>query len=324
MTKQGIAVAAAAVVMLAMPRAVRVQTPSSPFAGAQVKHVGLVIRDIDKAVVDYADFFGVAHQKVMESKGMQWPDSYTGDRSAWAKIGFFNLRGMLLDLVTPVGGASPWRNHLDRCGEGLQHLAIEVDDVDAAVADLIKRGGRHEMGAKGAVSQYVNMDDSLGITFEVMKAGVMARAGFDKGPTPVKFASGQVEHVSVVVPNAEKAGKLMADILGVSPPKAALRAPLAYPKEFDRKAAAKVVLFDTKPIGLAFVEPTGGKSPWRGQLEKCGPSIFEVALGVKDLREEIDYARSNGAEVIAGPTRGEAIVDVKSHPLPVVFELNQR
>ena len=151
--------------LLSWSRDMPAQTPS-PFAGASVQHVGLVVHDIDKAVTDYADFLGVPVPNVGEARGIQYVDSYEGDHSAWARIAMFGMGDILLDLVEPVGGASPWRNHLDRAGEGLQHVCIEVDDVAPAVRDLVRRGGTQE------TSSYVNMVDTLGITFEVPQAGL--------------------------------------------------------------------------------------------------------------------------------------------------------
>ena len=263
------ATAAVCIALLSSSRDVHAQTSSS-FAGANVVHVGLVIRDIDKAVRDYADFFGVPIPKVMESKGMPWPEGYIGDRAAWARIAMFRLNGMLLDLVSPVGGASPWRNHLDRAGEGLQHLAIEVNEVDAAVADLVKRGGKHEMGAPGFPSQYVNMQETLGVTFEILKMGIMKAAGFDKGPLPTKFASGEVEHVGVVVRDADKAAKLMADILGIAPPKATVHTGLAYPRSLIVRPRLRSPISTRSPLVSSSSSPQAARV--RGASISRGPA----------------------------------------------------
>src|SRR5262249_55567594 len=209
------AVSAVAIALATSSREVRVQT-RSPFEGVTVQHVGLAIRDINKAVKDYSEFLGVPTPKVGEVKTLKYPDSYKGDHSTWAKIAMIGMGGVLLDLGGPVGGASPWRNRIDRGGEGLQHICIEVDDVDAAVADLIARGGIHEMGLKGAPSQYVNLEETLGITFEVMKRGQMKAAGYDNLPTPTKFAVGTLDHVGVVVRDADKAGRLLAAAFGIA------------------------------------------------------------------------------------------------------------
>ena len=71
---------------------------------------------------DYAGFLGVPVPKIAEVRTIQYHESYKGDHSAWARIAMFGLGDITLDLVEPVGGASPWRNHLDRAGEGLQHI----------------------------------------------------------------------------------------------------------------------------------------------------------------------------------------------------------
>lgn len=297
---------AACIALLVSSRDVPAQT-GSPFAGATVQHVGLVVRDINKAVKDYAEFLGVPVPKVGEARTIRYADSYKGDHSAWARIAMFGMGNILLDLVEPVGGASPWRNHLDRAGEGLQHICIEVDDVAPAVQDFVKRGGTLE------TTSYVNMVDTLGVTFEVHKRGTMKAAGYVNLPSPTKFAAGTVEHVGVVVRDADKAGRLMADILGMGAPKTTVQ------------MGAKMAYLDTKPIAIEFIEPTGGKSPWREHLEKSGgPGIHHLAVKVKSVQEDIQYAQKHGAQVVVKPTNGKAVVDMKSHPLPFAFELIER
>lgn len=322
-TRTLVASLAVGMAIVSAAREVRVQT-KKPFADATVQHVGLATRDIAKAVKDYAEFLGIPTPKLGEVKTLKYPDSYRGDHAAWAKIAMIGMGNILLDLVEPVGGVSPWRTHMDRAGEGLYHVCIEVDDVDAAVDDLVRRGGTHEMGVRGAVSQYVNMEDTLGITFELMQRGRMKAAGYDNLPTPTKFAAGTVEHAGVVVRDADKAGRLMADILGVAPPTAKLRKNLVYPKEFDAKAAPKIAYLQTTPIAIEFIEPTGGKSPWRDFLDKSGPSLHHLGVRVKNLQENIAYAQQHGGQVVVGPTQGTAVIDLKSRPLPFAFELIER
>ncbi len=294
------------IALLVSSRAVPAQA-QSPFADAGVQHVGLVVRDINAAVKNYADFLGVPVPKVGEVKNLQLADSFK-DGPVGAKIAMFGMGDILLDLVEPLGGASPWRNHLDRVGEGLQHLCVEVNDVAPAVQELVRRGGRQES------SSYVNMVEALGITFEIQKRGTMKAAGYVNLPTPTKFAAGSVEHVGIVVRDADKAGKLMADILGMAAPKSSVQ------------MGAKMTFLDTKPIGIEFIEPrTGDKGPWNEYLGKAGgPGIHHVGVKVKSVKENIEYVQAHGGQVVVNPVNGKAIVDIKSHPLPFAFELIER
>ena len=42
---------------------------------------------------------------------------------------------------------------------------------------------------------------------------------------------------------------------------------------------------------------------------------------MKNLKESIEYAQKAGGQLVAGPSNGKAIVDIKSHPFPFAFEL---
>jgi catechol 2,3-dioxygenase-like lactoylglutathione lyase family enzyme len=308
MTAPRIALAAAGALSAAflISRGTVTAQMASPFEGAEIQHVGLVIRDINKAVTDYAGFLGVPVPKVGEVKNIQLVDSFKGGPVS-AKIAMFGIGEVLLDLVEPMGGPSPWRNHVERVGEGLQHICIEVNDVAPAVAELVKRGGIQES------SSYVNMIDTLGITFEVMKKGTMKAAGYVNLPTPTKFAAGPVDHVGIVVRDAAKAGRLMADILRVAPPKPVVR------------MGGTMTSLDTKPIGMEFIEPAAGANPWREHLDRTkGPGIHHLAVKVKAVQEDIAYAQKHGGKVTVPPTNGRGVVDIGSRPFPFSFELMER
>jgi catechol 2,3-dioxygenase-like lactoylglutathione lyase family enzyme len=51
---------------------------------------------------------------------------------------------MQLELIAPVTGESIYTDFLDRCGPGLHHICVEVDDVEAALAEcraeVVQRG----------------------------------------------------------------------------------------------------------------------------------------------------------------------------------------
>lgn len=59
-----------------------------------------------------------------------------------AHISFSYAGDTQLELIAPVSGESVYTEFLDRAGQGLHHICVEVDDVDAAVdgADVVQRG----------------------------------------------------------------------------------------------------------------------------------------------------------------------------------------
>jgi methylmalonyl-CoA epimerase len=56
------------------------------------------------------------------------------------RIGFIRLGGVLLELIEPLTADGFNAEWLRRCGEGIQHIALHVDDIHAAIAFLKERG----------------------------------------------------------------------------------------------------------------------------------------------------------------------------------------
>lgn len=97
-------------------------------------HVVVVVRDMDLARAHYAHVFGEqAVAQVLDAEGY---------RRCVLPIG-----AQRLELCQPVGtgdgagqASSAFRNALDRSGEGVHNIAIEVADVDATWSELEAAG----------------------------------------------------------------------------------------------------------------------------------------------------------------------------------------
>ncbi|WP_027092517.1 VOC family protein [Cohnella thermotolerans] len=107
-----------------------------------ITQIGLLVHDIEKTSQAYADFFGV------EKPQWFWTDAadiaqteYRGERSeARAKLAFFDMGSLQLELIEPDDRPSTWRESLDKNGEGFHHIAFVVDGMKEKVALLENKG----------------------------------------------------------------------------------------------------------------------------------------------------------------------------------------
>ena len=58
------------------------------------------------------------------------------------KIGFIPVGDSSIELLQDVSGSSSIKKFLDNNGEGIHHIAFEVDDIEQAVAELKEKGIR--------------------------------------------------------------------------------------------------------------------------------------------------------------------------------------
>ena len=152
----------------------------SHLGSTTVAQIAIVVRDIDEAARRYANVFGLPVPTVIVTEpGREVQMTYRGEPSdARAKLAFFKLGQVQLELIEPLGGASIWQEALDRHGEHVQHIAFWVEGMQRAV-DFLKDQGipmvqRGDMGQ----GQYAYFDagQQLGVTLELLEKVRQERA----------------------------------------------------------------------------------------------------------------------------------------------------
>jgi len=104
----------------------------------RVVQVGIVVRDIERASRLWAKLLGT---EVPTSVETETPDitnmTYRGDISPGrAKLAFFTLENLTIELIEPIGGPSTWRDFLEKHGEGMHHIAFNVGDMSKSIEIL--------------------------------------------------------------------------------------------------------------------------------------------------------------------------------------------
>lgn len=107
-----------------------------------VTQIGILVHDIEKVSEAYAKFFGV------EKPNISWTDSYElaqtefeGKPSqARAKLAFFDMGSLQLELIEPDHHESTWRNYLNEHGEGPHHIAFSIKGMQERIELLAQSG----------------------------------------------------------------------------------------------------------------------------------------------------------------------------------------
>jgi len=102
-------------------------------------HVGLVVKNLDEAV-EYYEALGI---------GPFWPSNLVHiDRKVYGKpvtdvkniVKATKMGSIGIELVQPVSGESPQRKFLESRGEGINHIAFIVDDIEEATSMMVEAG----------------------------------------------------------------------------------------------------------------------------------------------------------------------------------------
>ncbi len=134
----------------------------------RIDHVAIIVRNIEQALVFYRDTLGIMPSEIKEVPTEQV-------RIAFLPMG--DPGGSEIELVEPTNPDSSLAKSLEKRGEGLHHICLEVDDIDAALADMQAKGapvldkqpriaaeGRaiflHPKGTNGVLLELVERDKS--------------------------------------------------------------------------------------------------------------------------------------------------------------------
>ena len=97
----------------------------------RIDHVAIIVRDIEQALLFYRDILSITPGEIKEVPSEQ------------VRIAFLPLggpAGSQIELIQPLAADSSLAKFLEKRGEGLHHIRLEVPDIDAALADLQSKG----------------------------------------------------------------------------------------------------------------------------------------------------------------------------------------
>ena len=96
----------------------------------KINHVAIVVQDIDVALNFWEQTFGLQLDHVEDVPSQK------------SKVAFLPLGESEIELVQPTNSDSGLANFLEKRGEGMHHICIEVEDIDATLAELKSKGVR--------------------------------------------------------------------------------------------------------------------------------------------------------------------------------------
>jgi methylmalonyl-CoA/ethylmalonyl-CoA epimerase len=94
---------------------------------SRVNHLGVIVEDMDAAIEGFRDRLGL-------------PLAKTEVYADILDIAFLPCGDTQVELICPREHDDPAARYLREHGPGIQHVAFEVEDLEAALAELAERG----------------------------------------------------------------------------------------------------------------------------------------------------------------------------------------
>ena len=126
----------------------------------KLDHLGIAVKSIESAITFYSEILGLKleGEEVITDQKV---------RTAFLPVGDTEVE--LLESTDPDG---PVAKFIEKRGEGLQHIAFKVDDIDSALRELEARGVRlidstPRIGAGNKRIAFLHPKDTFGVLVEL-------------------------------------------------------------------------------------------------------------------------------------------------------------
>lgn len=139
-----------------------------------VTQIGILVNDIEKAAQDYADLLGVEKPEIFMTGTPDIAKTlYLGEATtARTKQAFFHVGPNVdIELLEPDHEPSTWRHDLDMYGEGVHHIAFEINGMRKVVESFEQRGIKEIQKGEwnGGRYSYLDSKDTLKLTLELLE-----------------------------------------------------------------------------------------------------------------------------------------------------------
>jgi len=128
----------------------------------RIDHIGVAVQDVEQSLALYRDSFqmDVAHREVVSDQGVE---------AVLLDVGESHV-----ELLAPLGEDTPVGRFLARQGPGLHHVAYQVGDIDAVLAQVKQAGlpvidEQPRVGIRGSRVAFLHPKGTGGVLTEIVE-----------------------------------------------------------------------------------------------------------------------------------------------------------
>lgn len=94
----------------------------------KIEHIGIAVKSLKESNALFEKLFGKSHYKIEEVK------------SEGVNTSFFKIGENKIELLEATKPDSPIAKFIEKKGEGIHHIAFDVNDIEAEIKRLKKEG----------------------------------------------------------------------------------------------------------------------------------------------------------------------------------------
>ena len=126
----------------------------------KVDHIGIAVSNLQEALKVYTEILG------LELSGVEVVEEQK------VKVAFLPIGDTEIELLESTQPDGPIAKFIEKKGEGIQHIAFRVEDINAALEDMRQKGVRlidekPRYGAGGAQIAFLHPKSTNGVLVEL-------------------------------------------------------------------------------------------------------------------------------------------------------------
>ena len=138
-----------------------------------VMQVGIIVRDIEAKARAWSEILGLPMPNIIITDTVDKAQTeYNGKPTiARAKLAFFHMGQLDVELIEPIDGPSTWKDQLDGHGDSLHHIAFVIEGMQEKIAYLNSKGVPLVQRGEYTGGRYAYLDGvaQLGTVLELLE-----------------------------------------------------------------------------------------------------------------------------------------------------------
>ena len=126
----------------------------------KINHIGVAVKDLNEAIKFYEENLGLEIEGIEEVKEQK------------VKVAFIPLGESRIELLQSTDPNGPIAKFIEKKGEGIHHIAIEVERIEETLQKLKEKGvqlidGKPRIGAHGMKIAFLHPRSTKGVLLEL-------------------------------------------------------------------------------------------------------------------------------------------------------------
>ncbi|UZJ42383.1 methylmalonyl-CoA epimerase [Prosthecochloris sp. SCSIO W1101] len=130
---------------------------------SNIDHIAIAVHDLENALERFRTLIGATDEQILIEEVP----------SEKVRVAFIQIGNSKIELLEPLGTASPITRFLEKRGEGLHHIALETENLEAEIKRTVKENllpiSAPSEGAAGKKVVFFNPKDTGKVLVEFIQ-----------------------------------------------------------------------------------------------------------------------------------------------------------